>query len=57
MMLLVINLKKIENIEAHIEPILHHGIETPFSGNLRPFNKMKATIRELVNQIPGRKFT
>ena len=51
------NLKKIENIEAHIEPILHHGIETPFSGNLRPFNKMKATIRELVNQIPGRKFT
>jgi hypothetical protein len=51
------NLKKVEKIEAHLEPILHHGIDTRFSGNLRPFNKMKATIRELVNQLPGRKFT
>ncbi|NHJ20361.1 MAG: hypothetical protein EAX91_05420 [Candidatus Lokiarchaeota archaeon] len=51
------NLKKVQKIETHLEPILHHGIDTPFSGNLRPFNKMKATIRELVGQISGRKFT
>jgi hypothetical protein len=51
------NLKKIDNIEAKIEPILYHGIDTPFSGNLRPFNKLKSTIKELVNNIPGRKFT
>ncbi len=41
------NLRKIENIEAQIEPILYHGIGTPFSGNLRPFNKLKATIKSL----------
>jgi hypothetical protein len=51
------NLKKVDNIEAHLEPILYHGIDTPFSGNLRPFNKLKSTIKELVNQIPERKFT
>ncbi|MBY8987098.1 MAG: hypothetical protein KGD61_01500 [Candidatus Lokiarchaeota archaeon] len=51
------NLKKIDNVEAQLEPILYHGIDTPFSGNLRPFNKLKSTIKELVNQIPGRKYT
>ncbi|NVM46597.1 MAG: hypothetical protein HWN79_16950 [Candidatus Lokiarchaeota archaeon] len=51
------NLKKIDNIEAQLEPILYHGINTPFSGNLRPFNKLKGTIKELTSQVPGRKFT
>jgi hypothetical protein len=51
------NLKKVDNIETQLEPILYHGIDTPFSGNLRPFNKLKKTIKELVNQIPERKFT
>jgi len=51
------NLKKIDNVEAQIEPILYHGIDTPFSGNLRPFNKLKGTIKELINKFPGRKFT
>ena len=51
------NLKKIENVEAQLEPILYHGIDVPFSGNLRPFNKLKTTLKELVNQIPGRKYT
>lgn len=51
------NLQKIDNIETQLEPILYHGIDTPFSGNLRPFNKLKATIKELVNQVPERKYT
>ncbi len=51
------NLRKIENVEAQIEPILYHGIGTPFSGNLRPFNKLKATIKDLFKQISERKFT
>jgi len=51
------NLKKIEKVEAKLEPILHHGMNTKFSGNLRPFNKLKATIKDLVDKIPGRKFT
>ena len=51
------NLKKIEKVEAKLEPILHHGMNTKFSGNLRPFNKLKRTIIELTNQVPERKFT
>ena len=51
------NLKKIDDIEARLEPILYHGIDAPFTGNLRPFNKLKGTIKELTNQVPGRKFT
>ncbi len=51
------NLRKIENVEAQIEPILYHGISTPFSGNLRPFNKLKATIKDLFKNVPKGKFT
>lgn len=51
------NLRKIENLEAQIEPILYHGISTPFSGNLRPFNTLKATIKDLFKNISKRKFT
>ena len=51
------NLKKIDIIEAKLEPILNHGINTPFSGNLRPFNKLKSQIKELMRNVTGRKFT
>lgn len=51
------NLRKIENVEAQIEPILYHGIGTPFSGNLRPFNRLKASINELIKNVSERKFT
>ncbi len=51
------NLKNIENVEAQIEPILYHGIGTPFSGNLRPFNKLKTTIKDLFKNVPKREFT
>jgi hypothetical protein len=50
------NLQKIDKVEALLEPNLFHGINTPFSGNLRPFNKLKGTIKELINQAPRRKF-
>jgi len=46
------NLKKIEEVEAKLEPMLYPGIDTPFSGNLRPFNKLKATIKDLLDKIP-----
>ncbi len=51
------NLRKIENVEAQIEPILYHGISSPFSGNLRPFNRLKATIKDLFKKVSERKFT
>ena len=50
------NLKKIEKVEAKLEPILYHEMSTPFTGNLRPFNKLKAKIKDLVDKILGRKF-
>jgi len=49
------NLQKLDAIENKIEPYLYHGIDKPFSGNLRPFNKLKATIKELFGNIPERK--
>ncbi|MFX0032620.1 MAG: hypothetical protein ACFE8V_08425 [Promethearchaeota archaeon] len=51
------NLQKIETVEKKIEPYLHHGIDTPFAGNLRPFNKIKSTLKDLININPKRKFT
>ncbi|MBY9020653.1 MAG: hypothetical protein KGD67_06330 [Candidatus Lokiarchaeota archaeon] len=51
------NLKKIDIIEAQLEPIMNSGINTPFSGNLRPYNKLKSKIKELVKKIIERKFT
>ncbi len=50
------NLKKIELVEKKIEPYLYHGIDTPFAGNLRPFNKLKASVKDVINHVPGRKF-
>jgi len=50
------NLKKIELVEKKIEPYLYYGIDAPFAGNLRPFNKLKASVKDVINKIPGRKF-
>ncbi|MHA1508913.1 MAG: hypothetical protein ACTSO6_09455 [Promethearchaeota archaeon] len=51
------NLSKIDTLEAKLEPILNSGIDTPFSGNLRPFNKLKSQIKELIKNVNERKFT
>jgi len=51
------NLKKIDIVEAQLEPILINSLNTPFSGNLRPFNKLKTQIKELMSNVKGRKFT
>ena len=48
------NLKKIDIVEAQLEPILINSLNTPFSGNLRPFNKLKAQIKELMKNVIGR---
>ncbi len=50
------NLKKINIVEAQLEPILINSLNTPFSGNLRPFNKLKIQIKELMRNVIGRKF-
>ncbi|MHA1147347.1 MAG: hypothetical protein ACTSR8_03795 [Promethearchaeota archaeon] len=43
------NLLKLKNTEENIEPLLSHVIETPFSGNLQPFNQLKAKLRNFLN--------
>ena len=50
------NLQKIETLEAQLDPVLNNNIDQPFSGNLRPFNKLKSQIKELVRNVIGRKF-
>jgi hypothetical protein len=49
------NLQKLDKVESKVEPYLHHGIDKPFSGNLRPFNKLKTTIKDLFYKIPNQK--
>jgi hypothetical protein len=51
------NLQKLEKIESKVEPYLYHGIDKPFSGNLRPFNKLKATIKDLIDKFPEHKIS
>ncbi|TFG18155.1 MAG: hypothetical protein EU531_01155 [Promethearchaeota archaeon] len=51
------NLRKLDKIESKVEPYLYHGIDKPFSGNLRPFNKLKATIKDMLNKFPEHKIS
>lgn len=38
------NLKKIKIIEGQLMPYISHVVDKPFTGNLRPFNKLKMTL-------------
>lgn len=51
------NLQKLDKIESKVEPYLYHGIDKPFSGNLRPFNKLKTTIKDLIDKFPEHKIS
>lgn len=51
------NLQKLDKIESKVEPYLYHGIDKPFSGNLRPFNKLKTTIKDLIEKFPEHKIS
>lgn len=50
------NLHKILTVESQIEALLQEKIQTPFNGDLRPFNELKAEIKEMFQKIPERKF-
>jgi hypothetical protein len=50
------NLKKIDLVEEKLTPLLYHGIDTPFSGNLKPFNRLKETIKDMFQKVSERKF-
>jgi hypothetical protein len=44
------NLDKINVIEDKIKSYVEHVTDTPFSGNLKAFNQLKMTMKELFNQ-------
>ena len=48
------NLGKLDRVEQEIEPILNHVTDTPFSGNLKPFNRLRLTILDKL--IKSREF-
>ena len=39
------NLEKIENVEGYLDPLFKDVTTTSFSGNLRPFNALKASLK------------
>jgi len=42
------NLEKLNKVEAYLDPFIEHDVDTPFSGTLKPFNRLKSTIAELL---------
>jgi len=44
------NLKKIEKAEETLDPYINHVIDEPFTGNLKPFNRLKGTIKDLLQK-------
>ncbi|MFX1257929.1 MAG: hypothetical protein ACFFAN_08725 [Promethearchaeota archaeon] len=40
------NLEKIKKVEDQLEPYISYVTDKPFSGNLKPFNRLKITLKE-----------
>ncbi|MBD3341520.1 MAG: hypothetical protein GF353_20620 [Candidatus Lokiarchaeota archaeon] len=49
------NLHKIRKVEDKLEPYIEHVIDDPFIGNLKPFNRLKMTLKEFFSK--SREFT
>jgi len=44
------NLGKLPLVETLLKPLIEHVTDAPFSGNLRPFNKLKLTLKEFLTE-------
>ena len=44
------NLEKVKKVENQLEPYINHVSDKPFSGNLKPFNRLKMTFRDFFNK-------
>jgi hypothetical protein len=44
------NLEKLRTAEEILNPFVLAVVDEPFSGNLRPFNKVKATLKKFLNE-------
>jgi hypothetical protein len=47
-MLLEGNLKKLDKVEEEFDRYIQHVVDSPFSGTLKPFNRLKATFKEML---------
>ncbi len=45
------NLEKLNKVEAFLDPFVEHVVDSPFSGTLKPFNRIKNTLTELLKGI------
>ncbi|MFO8018926.1 MAG: hypothetical protein R6U96_09845 [Promethearchaeia archaeon] len=48
------NLRKLNTLEEKLNPYISHVIDEPFSGNLKPFNRLKKSLKEFFSK--NRKF-
>ncbi len=44
------NLEIVKKVENQLEPYINHVTDKPFSGNLKPFNRLKMTLKEFFNK-------
>jgi len=49
-MLLEGNLKKLSLVEDELDKFVQHVVDAPFSGILKPYNRLKATIKEIFSK-------
>ena len=40
------NLEKLESLEEHLEPLISRVVESPFYGDLKPFNMLKRELSD-----------
>ncbi|MBY9003827.1 MAG: hypothetical protein KGD73_07635 [Candidatus Lokiarchaeota archaeon] len=42
------NLVKLDKVEDHLNPFVEHVVDTPFFGTLKPFNRLKKTLADML---------
>ncbi|MHA1193526.1 MAG: hypothetical protein ACTSP9_14775 [Promethearchaeota archaeon] len=43
------NLEKLNKVEDYLDPFVGHVVDTPFSGTLKPFNRLKNTLADMLS--------
>ncbi|TFF90905.1 MAG: hypothetical protein EU548_00620 [Promethearchaeota archaeon] len=44
------NLEKLDSVEQELDKYISHVTDNPFSGNLRPFNQLKISLKDFLNE-------
>ena len=43
------NLEKLNKVEDYLDPFIEHVVDNPFSGTLKPFNRLKNTLADMIS--------